>query len=367
MRNLAIVAAMLSGLSACSWFNDDKGFFVNRGDDYITTTENHDLVVPSDLNSAKVADPFPVPRIPNQVNAEFYPDQPPQPDAIYASDNRDEVRIQRLGERRWLAVPEAPTTVWPKVKQFLAENGVGIAAEVSSQGRIDTEWLEISDRQYRDIIRSILRDDRSDASISEGRDRLLIRVEPGLRELTSEIHLRYENDGLAPPRYGVIDLNEMQSLVPEVEVDMLNEIGAYIAARVSEQTISMVAQEIEGGIKSELGRDASGEPALNLRLDQERAWATIGQALSRAEVEVISLDEDTGIYEVSIPDKALTGEQRGWLAGLFGGGKKKYELQLHLARTSDTIFQVTVQDDKARPLDREFSQQVLSMLREFSS
>lgn len=362
-----LILALVSGLSACGWFNDDKGFFVNRSDDYIDMSENHDLVVPGDLQSARIADPFPIPRIPGQLNPEYFPDRPPRPDAIYASDNRDEVRIQRLGERRWLAVPEAPTTVWPKVKQFLAENGVGIAAELSSQGRIDTQWLEIGDREYRDIIRTLIRDDRTDANIDSGRDRLLIRVEPGLRELTSEVHVRYENDELAPPREGIIDLNQMQSLLPEVETDVLNEIGAYIAARVSEQTISMVAQEIEGGVKSELSRDDSGEPVLNLKLDKERAWATVGQALSRAEVEVTDLNEADGVYHVSILDATLTGEQRGWLSGLFGRGKSKYELQLHLSETATSLYQVSVRDKDAAPMDRDFSQQVLAMLREYSS
>ena len=54
-----------------------------------------------------------------QRNASFYPDRPPLPDAKYVTDNRNEVRMQRLGDRNWLVIPEAPTTAWPKMKQFL--------------------------------------------------------------------------------------------------------------------------------------------------------------------------------------------------------------------------------------------------------
>ena len=116
-------AAVLLGawlVAGCGWFSDDRGFFVNRSDDYIDARQGPGLVIPDDLDRA-VEDPFPIPAIPEQQNARFYPGRPPLPGTIYASDNRDEIRIQRLGERIWLVVPEPPTTIWPKIKQFLAD------------------------------------------------------------------------------------------------------------------------------------------------------------------------------------------------------------------------------------------------------
>ena len=63
---------------------------------------------------------------PSSRTRRFYPGRPPLPGTIYAADNRGEIRIQRLGDRIWLVVPEPPTTVWPKIKQFLADNGVAV-------------------------------------------------------------------------------------------------------------------------------------------------------------------------------------------------------------------------------------------------
>ena len=97
---------IFASLGGCGWYNDDKGIFVNRDDDYIDMEERDALVVPTDLQAAKVEDPYPIPRTPRQLNPEYYPYKPPRPDAIFASDNRDEARIQRLGERAWLVVPE---------------------------------------------------------------------------------------------------------------------------------------------------------------------------------------------------------------------------------------------------------------------
>lgn len=354
-------------LGGCGWFNDDKGFFVNRNDDYLTMEERAPLVVPSDLEAAKVADPYPIPRTPRQINPEFYPKSPPRPDAIFASDNRDEVRIQRLGDRAWLVVPEDPTTVWPKVKQFLAENGIRVASEMAEYGRLDTEWLDTSQESYRDIIRTVIREAKEQDGFLQGEDRLLIRVEPGLREATSEVQVRHENDELGLPSVGVVDLNSIQSLIPAAEIDVLSEIGAYIAAKVSEQTISMVATENVGEVKSSVSRNEEGVPILELRLDEDRAWATVGQALTRAEVEVENQDQVEGVYYIRIPDEVLTGEKSGWLGGLFGGGKGGYELQLHMNEASAAVYHVSVTDKEARPVDRDFSQEVLTMIREFSS
>jgi outer membrane protein assembly factor BamC len=120
-------------------------------------------------------------------------------------------------------------------------------------------------------------------------------------------------------------------------------------------------------VKSSLERDAQGVTVLELRVDYERAWATVGQALARAEADVENLDQIEGIYYVRIRDEILTGEQKGWLSGLLSRGKDGYFLQLHVTEADDAVCYVAVFDGEAGPVDRELGQQVLSMLREFAS
>jgi uncharacterized lipoprotein len=275
--------------------------------------------------------------------------------------------MQRLGDRQWLVIPEPHTTVWPKVKQFLAENGIRVESEMAEYGRLDTEWLDTSQEAYRDIIRTLIREAKEQDGFLEGKDRLLIKVEPGLREATSEVYVRHENDALGLPSVGLVDLDSIRSLIPAAEIEALSEIGAYIAAKVSEQTISMVATDNEGQVKSAVARNAEGIPVLELRLDRERAWATVGQALVRAEVEVEDQDEVEGVYRVRIPEEVLTGENKGWFSGMFKRGKAGHELQLHLEEAGNRVYHVSVTDGEATPVDREFGQEVLSMLREYSS
>ena len=369
---LALLAPLLLG--GCGWFSDDKGFFVNRSDDYIDAEQRPALVVPEDLGVA-LEDPFPIPPIPAQQNARFFPGRPPLPDAIYANDNRDAIRIQRLSQRIWLVVPEPPTTVWPKIKQFLAENGVGIAAEDPSQGRITTEWMAIEDTPYRDVVRTLLRELKAAAAAPGGQDRLLLQVEQGLRELTSEVHVSHERAGEQPAAAAPSDQQAAAALPPSALADLpprlLNELGAYIAARVAEQTVSMVAQEIAGQAKSELGRDASGAPVLRLFLDEERARATLQQAFTNAGVEVLEVDRQAGAYQVRIPAAAFLGgeERRGFFRRVFSfrGAGDAAEVTLRIRREDEQVFGLSVQAVGGEPAPFEFAQQVLVLVREYSA
>ncbi len=370
MRNtFLLLLLLLVVVAGCSWFSDDKGIFVDKSDDYLDARENPPLSIPEGLDTARVQDPFPIPDITDRLRPEYYPKRPPRPDAIYANDNRDEVRIQRLGDRRWLVIPEPPTTVWPKVKQFLAENGVDIGWEAPSDGRLDTELLEVPDQAYRDVIRQMIRDGKAEAALDGGLDRLRLRVEPGLRERTSEVHLRYENTEFAAMSApGLVDLQRALSHVPEIEQSTLAELGAYIAARVAEQTVSMVAQDIGAGVKSNIDIDADGDPVLRLRLDRDRAWATLGQALSRATIEIEESDEQSGIYRIRVPeDLDVEAGEKGFFGRLFSFGDDTLDLQLRLLPADDSGFLVAALDAEGKALDREFGQQVLVLIREYAS
>ena len=371
---LLVLAACLA--AGCGWFSDDKGFFVNRSDDYIDARQGPELVVPEDLDQS-LDDPFPIPAIPEQQNARFYPGRPPLPGTIYSADNRDEIRIQRLGERIWLVVPEPPTTIWPKIKQFLADNGVGIGSELPASGRITTDWLVIEDEQYRDVVRTVLREaKRTDQPGKQfsGRERLLLRVEQGLRELTSEIHVRQQNDRAAIVNPdAIVDLEPIRSVLPSAERQFLNELGAYIAARVAEQTVSMVALEIAGQEKAVLGRNESGNPVLRLYVDSERAWATLSQALDAATVEVVELDRTAGTCLVHIPEGAFAGpvqEKRGFFRNLFSfrgrRGDPVSEVLLRMEREQDGLFALSVHATSDAPVPDEFRQQVLVLIREYA-
>lgn len=370
-----LVALLASLLNACGWLSDDKGLFVERRDDYLDAKEGTVVVVPEDLSKDALGDPFPIPPTPPQSDAEYFPFKPPLPDAIYGDDSRESVRIQRLGDRRWLVVPEAPATVWPKIKQFFTDNGVTIAAENPQSGRIDSQWLPLTESSYRDIIRTVLSDARGaatpDAPVPE---RILLRVEQGLQDRTSEVHLRHQRsaDEQAPRPD---QISAISSASADAEQNMLAELGAFIAAKVAEQTVSMVGQSISTQPKSLMERAAGGVPALRLNLDFDRAWATVGQALNNADVAVEDSDEASASYRILVTEETFTGEQKGFLGRMFSFGKNGQELLIRIlpitdgsVAAADSAYRVQVHPstEDSEPVSRELAQDVLVLIREYA-
>ncbi|MFK7913116.1 MAG: outer membrane protein assembly factor BamC [Pseudomonadales bacterium] len=364
--------------AGCGWMSDDRGLFVERRDDYLDAKEGPEVVVPEDLSGVALGDPFPIPETPPQSDAEFYPFKPPLPDAIYGDDKRESVRIQSLGDRRWLVVPEAPATVWPKIKQFFTDNGVSIAAENPESGRLNSQWLPLSAEAYRDIVRTVLADARGSEALAYigTAERVLLRVEQGLQGRTSEVHLRHQRSDAEPPvGPQPRQIAALSSASTEAEKQMLSELGAYIAAKVAEQTVSMVGQSISTQPKSVLERGVGGVPALRLNLDFERAWATVGQALANADVQVSDVDEDSARYQVLITEETFTGEEKGFFSRMFSFGSDGQSLLVKVLPVSPQAgtpadgaywVQVEAPEDADEPVSRELSQELLVLIREYA-
>ncbi len=372
-----LLAGILSG--GCSWLDwmrpGEEGLILNPRDDYLEAQQHNALVVPEDLRNLNNTDPFPIPPTPIPENPSFYPERPPLPDAIYANDNRDEVRLQRLGDRRWLVVPEGPTTAWPKIKQFLAENGVSVTLDAPETGRLNTEWMEIEQTTYRDVIRTLTKETKAAVELDLGQDRYLIKVEQGLRPGTTEVHARHENDSVSlPTDETLVSFNNVISHVHNAEDEFLSEVGAYIAAKVSEQTVSKVALQIGSTQKAIIRRNEQGYPELELRLDYERAWATLGQSLENAEVEVLALDRDSGMFVVHIPPEVFTREEDdgpGFFCRLtFSCDDDKgdaLDLQIVVEGSGERYRVIVLESTGDRPVQAEVAQQVLVLIREFAT
>jgi outer membrane protein assembly factor BamC len=73
--------------------------------------------------------------------------------------------------------------------------------------------------------------------------------------------------------------------------------------------VSLLAQGISTVNKVYLVRDASGEPVIDLRLPFDRAWASLGRALERANLSVKDLDRSAGVYFVKYETRKQRAEE----------------------------------------------------------
>lgn len=362
-RGSGLLLAAAALLAGCGWMNDDKGIFVNRSDDYVDAKEQPALLVPEDLSGIGIREVMTIPPIVDQVGNETYPNKAPKPDSLYVREESQAVRIQKLGERRWLLIPQPPAVVWPKIKQFFSDNGVELASEEPEAGRLDTRWLVVSTSTNRDVVRLVIRDGRRSAGVNAGRDRIMLRLEQGIRERTSEIHLRHENDAGRVPGSGFPETSD----VTAIETEMLNELGGYIAANVSDESVSFVATGISTRTKARLTRVGSGEPALLLNLDFDRAWAMVNQSLTDAQVEIVSSDREDARVDVVVSEANLNQEESGWFRSMLGRHGGDVPARVTLTVQDDQTLAVTVQSSDDHPIDAEVGERILIMIREFAT
>ena len=342
---------------------------------YIDLRPQAPLEVPADLRQVKPSQVSAIPAIGEQRNASYYPDRPPLPDAKYASDNRDEVRVQRLGSRSWLVIPESPTTAWPKMKQFFADNGIVLIDDRPDVGRLNTAWLEDTSSPARDIVRTLMQRARSEAGLESGEDRFLLRVEQGMQPQSTEVHLRHDNDelnGVVAP--DLLRVQEVNSDLVAAEKALLEQIGGYVAARVAESTVSKVALQIGSQPKSDMRRNADGIPELSFFLDRRRALASLTQSLRNAGVLINSEDSDAGRFDISIPNEVLTGKKSGGIlcrVTFSCGSQNETNVTLLMSEAIATdkgdAYKIFVLKDGQLMADADKAQEILVMIREFAT
>jgi outer membrane protein assembly factor BamC len=350
-------------LGACSWLNDDKGLIVDRSDDYLKAQEGPPLIVPPDLHAAPIQPLMPIPPVDSSLRHGELTAKAPMPDAIYVREAGKEVKIQKLGDSRWLLIEQPPAVVWPKVKQFLADNGVPIAYEKPEAGRIDSAWMTVDPADSRDVVRLTILHGKQAEQFMSGQDRVDLLVEQGIRDRTTEIHIRYQNDAKSVP---LGDVMPTKSDILDVEGGLLNELGAYIAANVADATVSYVARNISTQPKAAIENDAQDLPVLHLNLGFERAWATVSQALGEANIEVKDVDRSAGTFFASVSDNVLHQENRPGVLTRWLHKNTKHPIEVRMVPAQQG-FDVTLFDDAGQRVPAELAEQVLIMIREYAA
>ena len=357
-RWLALAAVGAVALCGCRLLQDDKGLFVNPRDDYLDAAPGPPLELPEDMSDLTIRDALPIPEIVEQPVVKVFPDKAPRP-AVLVGRDFDAVRIQRLGDKQWIVLGDPPAQVWPLTKQFLADSGVGVGREDAKAGVVDSAWLVVADEDYGDVVRAAIRAGVA-RHVSErgaappGRERLRFRVERGIRRGSTEVHVVHERaEGLG---------DDLAGAMPAVEAEVTAKLAEYYAAGVA-ASVSMVGRDIAAAAKAEIVKDGNGYPSLRLRVGFDRAWATVGQALQRAEIDAES-NRDDAVYRAVFP--AAGGGS--WLRRLVPGGDDSKDAPIRIRVESDgddTILRVSAPGGK--PLTVDLAEEVLVTLREFAA
>lgn len=295
MKYSAFLAAGLSAtlLSGCGFLFGDDGYFRDRSNDYQKARTMPPLKTGPGVDERVLGELYVIP----QVAATAY-DHPqysevPRPEALSSNVFSDNVKIQRLGQDRWIFVSASPAEVWPRVRNFLNSNRLQVERTNAPQGLIETAWLNFRDSP-------------------DTRDKYLVRIEQGVQPESTEVHVTH----LSLPRDATLPSQvewPARSSNPERESWMVDELAVNLASEIGSASASLLAQTIGGSDKVSIIA-VDQEPVLRIELEMIRAWASLNHALRQEGLEIIDEDSGAGIYYVHYRDPD---EREGFFSGWF--------------------------------------------------
>jgi outer membrane protein assembly factor BamC len=355
-----LILVYLSGCSKGKLFGRD-GFFRDRSDEYLRAEEIPPIDVPDGLDTAALTELFVIPPVGNDYvdpESEFIV---PTPDAL-RGEERTLVKIQKLGDRRWIATNISPSEAWPYLQAFLEESGIKLARHDPVNGLMETAWLRLDGE-------------------TETKDRYKIIVEQGLHTNTSEIHVAQLTVPASVPAEGQVNWPEKSSN-PTREKWMMDKISVFLA-RQEMTSVSMLAQAIGSQKKVEVVTPFQGEPFLLLTLDYDRAWASVGGALNRQHFFLKQRDAATRTFhaefypvlereEVEVPETRSKSFWRRFLGvdswRWYNKDKKDGpeiidNITVKLEQYGDREVRVRAYDESGNLMDKTRTMRILGLIR----
>ncbi len=273
MSRVWVVILTVLLVSGCTWRD--------RANDYRQAQLSKPLVLPPGIESTALHDSYRVPGIESHtvLPGKF---AVPQPDPLIKDVEQGVVRIQKMGEDRWILLDGSPGQIWPRLRGFLNLGGFPVARTDAVNGIIETGWVQPRSEDLP-------------------RERFRFRIEQGVQRGTSEIYVLQS----------VVDNDQGQwsrgSFSEQREQDMTMALAQYLADSEAASSVSMLAERnAETGGKIFLVQGES--PYIRLLLPFGRAWASLENALGKAGFVVDDRDRSQGRYWVTIDgesDKAL--------------------------------------------------------------
>ena len=250
-----------------------------------------------------------------------------------------DMRIERLGNQRWLTTPLTPEQLWPQLQAFWKENGFTLTTDQAAAGVMETDWAENRAKLPNDFIRNTI-GKVFDGLYSTGeRDRFRTRIERGPGG--TEIYISHR--GLVEVFRGQAkDSTGWETRTPDplLEAEFLSRLLVKLGVKEEQAKATVAAATPSSASAPARARLLEGRPEAALQIDDsfDRAWRRVGLALDRSGFTVEDRDRGQGLYFVRYIDPALAGkDEPGFFAKLFSGDKTE--------NTGPARYRVAVKSD----------------------
>lgn len=271
--------------------------YTDRSKDYQQAGSVPAITLPEDVNSAPLEPLYPIPPVEPQMEAFLETDlggeSVPRPEPMSAEREAAKVKIQKVGERQWVLVEAPASQVWPLAQSYLSQTGIEAARSDAASGLIETDWLQFK-------------------NTPDERSRYRVRIEKGVRPESTEVHVLHHSEANSAPRSASWPED---STSEERESWLLEGVANALAQGIGNKSASLLGQVVGGQSKADLAM-IDEEPTIVLRLDPERAWATLAYGLQKDGFIRWQDDERRGLFYFQ-----FTGayQKPNWFVRLFTG------------------------------------------------
>ncbi len=282
--------------------------------------------------------------------------------------NNPNIRMERLGSERWIAVKQTPEVLWPQLQAFWKERGLTLVADDAAAGVMETDWAENRAKLPQDFIRNTLGRILDPLYSTGERDKFRMRVERVSGG--SEIYISHR--GMQEVYNSALkDSTAWQSRPTDTQLEgeflqrLMVKLGSQTEVAKTAVAGSTTAAALPAKARMLDGRGAT------LQVDDgfDRAWRRVGIALDRSGFTVEDRDRSQGLYFVRYIDSSTASkEDPSFFSKLLNFGRDKatvpparYRVNV---KTEGDRSVVAVQNDQGAPETGEAGKRIVTLLLE---
>ncbi len=354
--NFSLKLTVLAGavaLSACSVLDGEKV-------DYKSNIKAPSLAVPPDLTQLSKDTRYSV------VNGGFSAANSAKtttsasPEIVAVGAIAD-IRVERLGNQRWLVVNRSAASLWLPLKSFWQENGFTLSMDQADVGIMETEWNENRANIPQDVIRRYLGSVLDSLYSTSLRDKYRTRLE-SRSDGGTEIYISHRG---MQEVYASDDQKrtiwQPRASDSELEAEFLRRLMLKLGA--SKQETVQVAAASQAPLTSTM-TSVDGQTELIITDGFDRAWRRVGLALDRTGFTVEDRDRNKGLYFVRYRSSDTQTGDDSWFKKLFGGASKsndagKYQISVRSTGDKSTV---TVLNELGAPELSEVAKKIVKVL-----
>jgi len=376
-KELRIGGALLTlvAVAGCSSVGDMIGW--NEPIDYRSSSPQRDggLSVPPDLTKVAQNQRYTIPGTGGTSYSEYMSEQATRQamSREQAADDvlpqRDNMRIERDGDSRWLVVyGKSAKDVYEEAIEFWRSLGFTIRSQDPQAGLIETDWAENRAKIPQDFLRRTVGrvlDFAWDSGEREMYRTRLERAPDGAIEVYFS-HQRMTEEIISEAQSRWIPARPDPGQDAAMLARFMMFLGASEDRAKAEFERTQRAQASGQAVDTSLVRGSGKDGWLEIPESFDRAWRLVGLALDRGNFTVEDRDRTAGEYYVRYFDiDAEQGERPGWLRRIFGAGQPKVQPQYRvLLREMGGYTRVTVLNAEGQPDSSATAGRILDVLRE---